>query len=393
MSPHPKRNRARALTALLGLLTLVALTLSATSSTASSTAPSLEKLQLARPVIGKPTATPAQPLAGKRFVVSFKVTRSDNGKPVTKGRMICHPYVAKKVLRHSESFKRGKARLAFVVPANAAGKVLNVKVTIKAQGRSATRVARFRVQTAEIPTLSIGDRATVEGSSGTTALSFPVTLSGATPKTVSVSYATADGTATSPADYTAASGSITFKPGEKVKTISVDVVGDLAIEQDETFTVTISSPVNASIAKGTATGTITNDDTAVPVTPGSYKGATQNGNYVFFTVLPSRAITGFRINDLPCDCDPGGQLTGGENFGDSLFPIEADGTFDAEDDWSGSITQGSIEWTYVYVKITGAFATPTTVAGTVIVKYELNYQGTHFRCSSGEIRWSAALQG
>lgn len=393
MSPHPKRDRARVLTALLGLLALAALALGATSSTASSTAPSLEKAELARPVISEPTATPAQPLAGKRFVVSFKVTRSDNGKPVTKGQMICHPYVAKKVIRHSESFRRGTARLGFVVPANAAGKVLNVKVTIRAQGRSATRIARFRVQTALAPALSIADRATAEGSSGTTTLSFPVTLSGATTKTVSVSYATADGTATSPADYAAASGTLTFKPGEKVKTISVDVVGDLAIEQDETFTVTISDPVNASIARGTATGTITNDDTAVPVTAGSYKGATQNGNYVFFTLLPSRAITGFRINDLPCDCDPGGRLTGGENFGDSVFPIRADGTFDAEDEWSGSVAQGGIEWKYVYVKITGAFSSPTSVAGTIIVKYELNYQGTHFRCSSGEVRWSAELQG
>ena len=119
----------------------------------------------------------------------------------------------------------------------------------------------------------------------------------------------------------------------------------------------------------------------------------RSGNYVFLTVLPNRAITGFRINDLPCDCEPGGTLTGGENFGDSVFPILADATFAAEDTWTGSVVQGDIEWTYVYVKITGAFATPTSVAGTILIKYELNYKGTHFRCSSGEVRWSAALQG
>ena len=296
------------------------------------------------------------------------------------------------MIRHAESFKGGTARLSFVVPTSAAGKVLKVKVTIKAGGRSATKVAAFRVQGAQIPSISIGDSSVAEGNAGTTTLSFPVTLSAASTQAVSVGYATADGTAVAPSDYAAASGTLTFKPGEKAKSIQVSVVADLAIEQNETFTVTISSPVNATIATATATGTITNDDTAVPVTAGAYKGSTQNGNYVFFTVTPNRTITAFRINDLPCACDPGGSLTGGENFGNSVFRINADATFNAEDSWSGSVVQGYLEWTNVYVKITGSFSTPTSVKGTILIKYELNYQGTHFKCSSGEVRWSATLQ-
>src|SRR5512144_2636279 len=58
----------------------------------------------AKPVIGKPKAVPAQPVAGKPFTVSFRVTRSDTGKPLTRGTMICDPSVAGKVIAHAESF-------------------------------------------------------------------------------------------------------------------------------------------------------------------------------------------------------------------------------------------------------------------------------------------------
>jgi hypothetical protein len=106
-----------------------------------------------------------------------------------------------------------------------------------------------------------------------------VTLSAAATQTVSVNYATANGTATAPSDFTTASGTLSFRPGEKAKTIPVGVVADLLIEPDETFTVTLSSPVNATITNGTATGTITNDDTAVPVTAARTRRDAE-GNYV-----------------------------------------------------------------------------------------------------------------
>src|SRR5439155_135922 len=64
-------------------------------------------------------------------------------------------------------------------------------------------------------------------------------------------------------DYTAASGTVTFNPGQTSKTITVNVNGDSKFESDETFTVGLSSPSNATISgtQGTATGTIDNDDT------------------------------------------------------------------------------------------------------------------------------------
>lgn len=99
-----------------------------------------------KPVIGKPVATPKAAVAGKRFTVAFKVTRSDTGGPLTSGKMVCDPKVAGKVLRHAESFKAGVAKLSFVVPKTAKGKLMKVKVTIKAGKQSATKVATFRVK-------------------------------------------------------------------------------------------------------------------------------------------------------------------------------------------------------------------------------------------------------
>ena len=99
-----------------------------------------------RPVIGKPTAIPAAPIAGKRFTVSFRVTTSDSGKPLTKGTMTCDPSIAGKVLKHAESFTRGTARLVMTAPESAKGKQLKVRVVITSAGQSATRVATYRVR-------------------------------------------------------------------------------------------------------------------------------------------------------------------------------------------------------------------------------------------------------
>jgi hypothetical protein len=242
------------------------------------------------------------------------------------------------------------------------------------------------------PALSIADVSAAEGNSGTTTLSFAVRLSAASSKPVTVGFATSDGTATASSDYASSSGTLTFEPGEKSKSIAITVVADNVREPDENFAVALFNPVNATVAKGTATGTIANDDTSAPVTAGSYKGSTQNGNYVFFTVTPGRTITAFRINDLPDPCEPYGTLPGGEDFGSSTFTIRDDGSFAAQGSYDNPNPSGDT-LTHWDGKITGQFGTATSVSGTVLMNYELNYQGTHFRCSSGTIRWSASLQG
>jgi len=110
------------------------------------------------------------------------------------------------------------------------------------------------------PAVSVSDCAVVEGNAGTAPCTVDVTLSGPSSFTVSVSYATADGTATSGSDYTAASGVLTFTPGTTSQPVAVDVLGDTTIETDETFLVDLSAPTNATLGDAQGTGTIGDDD-------------------------------------------------------------------------------------------------------------------------------------
>ena len=119
-----------------------------------------------------------------------------------------------------------------------------------------------------LPTLSIGDASIGEGSSGTAQLTFTVKLSQAATGPVTVQYSTADGTATSGGDYTARSGTLTFAAGETSKTVSVPILGDTSVEANEAFTVALSGASGATIADGSAVGTITNDDVAPPPATG-----------------------------------------------------------------------------------------------------------------------------
>ncbi|HET6976980.1 MAG TPA: Ig-like domain repeat protein [Pyrinomonadaceae bacterium] len=112
------------------------------------------------------------------------------------------------------------------------------------------------------PTLSINDVSIAEGNSGTTNLSFTVTLSAASAATINVGYATADGTAlTIDNDYQGTSGTLTFNPGDLTKPITVVINGDQKTELDETVLVNLSNAVNAVIADAQGVGTILNDDT------------------------------------------------------------------------------------------------------------------------------------
>jgi len=110
------------------------------------------------------------------------------------------------------------------------------------------------------PKLFIDDASTKEGASGTKTLSFTVRLSAPATSAVSVSVATSNDTATAGSDYIAASGSLTFSPGQTARTFAVTINGDATREASETFRVTLSNPVNATLGDGQAIGTIVNDD-------------------------------------------------------------------------------------------------------------------------------------
>ena len=118
---------------------------------------------------------------------------------------------------------------------------------------------------AVVPVMSIaGTTVDPEGDSGTKDATFAVTLSTPTTVPVSVTFATADGSATAPGDYTAGSGTVAFAAGETAKAVVVPVRGDTLDEADETFTVGLSNPKGATLGTAAGTGRIMDDDQAPP---------------------------------------------------------------------------------------------------------------------------------
>ena len=108
------------------------------------------------------------------------------------------------------------------------------------------------------PGLSVTDAEVDEAANAI--LAFAITLNRAPSGTVTVDYATADGTATAGSDYTATSGTLSFAAGETHKSVSVPVLDDAHDEGSETLTLTLSNPSGAYLADGSATGTINNTD-------------------------------------------------------------------------------------------------------------------------------------
>ena len=137
---------------------------------------------------------------------------------------------------------------------------------------------------AGIPAVSVSDASAAEGD----AVAFTVSLSAASSRQVTVDYATSDGTATSGTDFTAESGTLTFAANETSKTVSVATTDDSVDEEDETFTLTLSSPANATLGDATATGTINDDDESLPAVSVSDASAAE-GDAVAFTVSLSAA--------------------------------------------------------------------------------------------------------
>lgn len=117
-----------------------------------------------------------------------------------------------------------------------------------------------------IPSVSISDTSVAEGDTGTTSAIFDVTLSSIASQNVTLDWAIV-GDSADDSDVALASGSTTIEAGQLSRQIEVAVFGDQDVEADETFRVVLSNIVGATIADGTGTGTILNDDVSPPVTP------------------------------------------------------------------------------------------------------------------------------
>ena len=157
------------------------------------------------------------------------------------------------------------------------------------------------------PTLAI---AAAEAGEGAGSVAFRVTLSAASGLPVTVAYATADGTALAVADYTAASGSLTFGSEETQKIIRVLPADDELAEADETFTVTLSDAVNATAGPAQATGTITDDDRLL-VSVAAAAPAVTAGADALFTVTATGATSS---TDLEVDYAVAGTAAAGDDY-------------------------------------------------------------------------------
>jgi hypothetical protein len=236
------------------------------------------------------------------------------------------------------------------------------------------------------PALSISDESVAEGTGGATTLTFAVTLAQRTNADVTVAYTTRDGTATAPADYAAASGTLRFAAGETRKTIAIRIVPDAEYEPDETFTVVLSAPVNATLARAAATGTIANDDRQPP-RAGSYAGLTSQGKPIGFVVAPDlRSLTNLSfLIDLTCSTP----------FGPMPIP-------DLDIDMGGIPIALNVDWQFAFtdryadadgeltMSFAGALAAPGSASGRFRFDVVVNTSVGPIACTTGEVTWNAS---
>src|SRR5262249_35549681 len=139
------------------------------------------------------------------------------------------------------------------------------------------------------PSVSIRDVTMTEGNTGTAGASFRVILSHSSNVDVTVHYATADGTAVSGSDYTAASRNVVIRAGQISATITVAVIGDRLGEPNETFAVNRSAATNATIGDGQGIGTILDNEPHISVED-VYKAEGRQGRTTTFTFTVTLSV-------------------------------------------------------------------------------------------------------
>lgn len=140
--------------------------------------------------------------------------------------------------------------------------------------------------------IAIADAMRLEGHSGTTSLTFQVTLSRSAVQPITVDWTTAElappapDAATSGVDFVEASGTLSYTSGSTTRYLTVPIVGDTEDEPTERFRLVLSNAVGASIADGEAIGRIRDDEAPTIVSVEPVAGSTVPGNLPF-TVLVS----------------------------------------------------------------------------------------------------------
>lgn len=174
----------------------------------------------------------------------------------------------------------------------------------------------------DIAQFSIVDGATSEGDNGTSQLEIQVDLDLTPLTTVTVDYATSDGTATtSDSDYVAASGTLTFNSGQTTASFFVTINGDTDVELDENLVVNLSNPTGpSSINDGAATIVVNNDDSAILTVEDVSMNEGSSGlttDFTFTVTLDNAVDGGF---ELAFTTDDGAATTSNSDY------IDADGS-------------------------------------------------------------------
>jgi hypothetical protein len=240
---------------------------------------------------------------------------------------------------------------------------------------TAAKVAAFRsatVSSTPTPTLAVADASVTEGNSGTRSLTFRVTLSAASTTGVSFTAATANGTATAGSDYVALPATrFTIAAGATTRDIAVTVNGDTTAEGNETFALSLTSPTGATLADGTATGTITNDDSnallsIADVAVDEGNTGTKAANFVVRLSKPAAGPVGYDITTLTTSTTT---ATAGSDFvaatlhqtipagaTSQAFPVTINGDTTAE---------GNETYIVSVTNVTGATASDGAALGTI----------------------------
>jgi len=159
-------------------------------------------------------------------------------------------------------------------------------------------------------TLTISDQIVTEGAGSAV---FTVSLSATSTQIVTVSYATANGTAAAGSDYTATSGTLTFPPGTVARPISVTTLGDTLSEANETFSVWLTGATAAFVTDSEGVGTILDDDPPPTMSIGDASIAEGNSgtkNLVFTVSLSAVSGQTVTVDYAPA----GGTATAGGDY-------------------------------------------------------------------------------
>ncbi|MFN9173872.1 MAG: Calx-beta domain-containing protein, partial [Synechocystis sp.] len=170
-----------------------------------------------------------------------------------------------------------------------------------------------------LPAISLSANQTIiEGLTSPQNVVYTVSLSNPSSQSITVQYATANGTALEGSDYTSVAGTLTFNPGVTSQTVTIPILNDSINEANETFTLTLTNPTNAALGTSIVTTTITDTLTASTTTtlPVNIENLTLTGTTAINGTgnAGNNTLTGNSANNVLTGLDGNDVLNGGSGI-------------------------------------------------------------------------------